>query len=700
MPTTPYYKNRIKKRNNSDHRKTSTINSGVAEDPFRLRHTNIDNFPSLDNALEPSKKNPEVKKGKENGANRENDKKKDTFLFNVSPEKENALRAADQSSIISYGDVSLDLSIGARAALAEHRHYVMNHGIDGDSEFDSFQPKGEGGAPSHPQYMSYENPKERQWSKLMNNQEITLNGSTIEQDFDDDMCSSFYAHRSICETSDYYFNSSRINILMTPDRNKPRVDEASRLARLGQGGVTVRGQESFDDEDDDEEEEDDSRSELLSGDSQNDEDDWLNGNVTNNTNELESTSDVHHVTNMFKNNVQFSDNEEEEAEENPDSLLRSRRRFVDWPDEEQDQENENEQDFFQTATAPPVISRNSHLPSSPSRMTRTIPSLSSSAHTPIRKNEASFLLEGGSEIGISFSDVGESFVTETNVSRFLPGLLLGTEENENDEVDDIQSSFLLESNHKVQSQRLRSQKQQKSQHSFNRSAYDTPPSSPHRSESMANYNYLEISPMEGGVGLACLNSSIIEKQRDEDIPDDNDDRDDQWATFGNPQTSFIINHEGNEYNSSSHPIFDDESFISSVEKKFSSSEKNTTSTDGSSSKSKRHQQQPHSSFSSSFSSSSVSFSHKKNKNNKRRTSQPVFHNQKRSIQKQKNGGKYPPYENFKLMTPETQDVSLTPSAFHGSSSDIRSRQRRNYHHGSGIKPKSLMDSFPSDEIYE
>lgn len=157
--------------------------------------------------------------------------------FVISPDRDRSTC----SHTPSLHNCSLDISIGARAALTEHNRHVNKFGLDG--------------APTK-QRLHHTHHSEDEWDRLMdgNSQASWSTYKGEEGSFTTFTGTSFVApildtsstvvegefHNLKADTSDY-FNSSRVHDLMTPERNKPKVDEAARLARLGAGGIAVRG---------------------------------------------------------------------------------------------------------------------------------------------------------------------------------------------------------------------------------------------------------------------------------------------------------------------------------------------------------------------------------------------------------------------------------------------------------------------------
>ena len=160
-----------------------------------------------------------------------------------------SISSPDRSSIFASTD--LNMSIGARAAIYEHTRHVTKYGLDGDFQVDNSSPT-----------KSTIHSSSDEWERLMDG--VPCNTSIIA---DSNVSASFSFYRNgngygntiyagisennTLDTTDEnqsdYFNSSRVmQSLATPEKNKKKVDEASRLARLGIG-VAVRGECAEDD---------------------------------------------------------------------------------------------------------------------------------------------------------------------------------------------------------------------------------------------------------------------------------------------------------------------------------------------------------------------------------------------------------------------------------------------------------------------
>jgi hypothetical protein len=147
--------------------------------------------------------------------------------------------------------LSLNLSIGARAALHEHLRHVARFGID-DSFVGTKSPNdhdlnaaGTGGEVCPPR-----DPLDEEWERLLSSSSdeggrssyspgssFSLRNSRIEHDSgcegDEDRCEDVF--EVLTEMSTDYFNSSRVKLLLTPEKNRHRRGEVT--TRRGGSGV-------------------------------------------------------------------------------------------------------------------------------------------------------------------------------------------------------------------------------------------------------------------------------------------------------------------------------------------------------------------------------------------------------------------------------------------------------------------------------
>lgn len=149
-----------------------------ANNPFSERQR--DNFPSLDAA----------------------------FLKNHSIEIE---------STCSQGSSFLNISIGARAALTEHLRHVAKYGIDGEKNGEEREEAIEINLVDEEKH-----PLDEQWDHILSDDHSSVvNGSFSPLDCIEASAvdTSFTGLTDVSNSADY-FNSSRVNLLVTPERNK------------------------------------------------------------------------------------------------------------------------------------------------------------------------------------------------------------------------------------------------------------------------------------------------------------------------------------------------------------------------------------------------------------------------------------------------------------------------------------------------
>lgn len=150
----------------------------------------------------------------------------------------------DRSSIAAPSD--LNMSIGARAAIYEHTRYISKYGLDADSPSPL---KTSSSSPSFPSSRQSQYAHDGdEWDRIMDG--VACNTSIVAESL---VSTSLSLHHGNCsyldislnraldttalsENQSDFFNSSRVmQYLATPEKNKEKVDEASRLARLGVG---------------------------------------------------------------------------------------------------------------------------------------------------------------------------------------------------------------------------------------------------------------------------------------------------------------------------------------------------------------------------------------------------------------------------------------------------------------------------------
>lgn len=183
------------------------------------------------------------------------------------------------SSIISPPPISdyLNMSIGARAAINEHTRHVAKYGLDGEktttSSIIETTPNRTRPSPTKTNTNYSSIMKDEEWDRLMdgsishasfsstflvdNNRSLISHALSTHHGRSGDRGGAgtiiggnhynyHHQHHNISTssalniTSDQssdFFTSSRVNMLTTPEKNKAKVDEASRLARLDGVGL-------------------------------------------------------------------------------------------------------------------------------------------------------------------------------------------------------------------------------------------------------------------------------------------------------------------------------------------------------------------------------------------------------------------------------------------------------------------------------
>lgn len=149
----------------------------------------------------------------------------------------------------------LDLSIGALAELYQHHRHIMKYGLDHDGQthhqeeinssttFDDWEQLMDGNvshASSSSTFMMESDPLSFLKIASYSSNRYHVDGSSSGGDVDEDMTL----------LSDY-FNSSEVLKLFTPEKNRSKIDEASRLARLGFVGMANQNADQHDNTHDD-----------------------------------------------------------------------------------------------------------------------------------------------------------------------------------------------------------------------------------------------------------------------------------------------------------------------------------------------------------------------------------------------------------------------------------------------------------------
>jgi hypothetical protein len=153
---------------------------------------------------------------------------------NSFPSIDNVFRTGnDCKSVCSqgsfHGSSFLNLSIGAFAALGDHMRHVAKYGIDGEEEHDDAEAED-----TEESLKELRNPLDKKWDYLLDHSNVNVDGSFAVINENAGVDISFAA----TDTSNDFFNTSRVKDLATPDRNK----DVS-------GVVMARGEEyAFDEE--------------------------------------------------------------------------------------------------------------------------------------------------------------------------------------------------------------------------------------------------------------------------------------------------------------------------------------------------------------------------------------------------------------------------------------------------------------------
>jgi hypothetical protein len=135
---------------------------------------------------------------------------------------------------------SLNMSIGARASLNEHLRHVQKYGLDTSIvQIDASQHAS--------------NPLDEEWDRLVESRDSPHNSnntSSLEDTILHESATSEVGHESIevmTNVSIDYFNSSRVNLLRTPTKNRSR-----RFNAVSTRGESLNQSSLMDDDDDDE----------------------------------------------------------------------------------------------------------------------------------------------------------------------------------------------------------------------------------------------------------------------------------------------------------------------------------------------------------------------------------------------------------------------------------------------------------------
>lgn len=171
------------------------------------------------------------------------------FQFDSSLSSANLSICSPDRSSIAAPPSDLNMSIGARAAIYEHTRYISKFGLEGEFSKPS--------TPSHSTTYGLD-----EWDRIMD--DVPCNTSLVADSHASTSFSNHYylngnkslmdssMNRGLADTTFYedhqsdFFNTSRVmQYLATPEKNKQKVDEASRLARLGVGVMTRNSNDSI-----------------------------------------------------------------------------------------------------------------------------------------------------------------------------------------------------------------------------------------------------------------------------------------------------------------------------------------------------------------------------------------------------------------------------------------------------------------------
>ena len=193
--------------------------------PFSSRFGPKNHFPGLDDAFRSGRNDNSVQEGEKSPNN------KSSFSLNG----------------------ELDLSIGVRAALAEHKRSTNKHGIDGKGSHTPSPSKSF--AANTSEVLS--TTRDLEWERLINGSVISL---SLVEESNNTTCTGFHTNQALLSTSvlsslrnpdvtntslsyvdqsSDFFNSSRVKCLMTPEKNRAKLDEMSRQAYSGKDGNQI-----------------------------------------------------------------------------------------------------------------------------------------------------------------------------------------------------------------------------------------------------------------------------------------------------------------------------------------------------------------------------------------------------------------------------------------------------------------------------
>ncbi len=113
---------------------------------------------------------------------------------------------------------TLNMSIGARAAITEHLRHVLKYGLDGETQSESQETA------------ATKNLLDQKWEHFLEQQSSVRNSSASRTGLEMISASSSCLEQSIevmTDISHDFFNSSRVQLLATPERNRNRIHPVS-----------------------------------------------------------------------------------------------------------------------------------------------------------------------------------------------------------------------------------------------------------------------------------------------------------------------------------------------------------------------------------------------------------------------------------------------------------------------------------------
>jgi hypothetical protein len=258
--------NHHQQQQQQQHRRRRKPFQELRQNPFSRNLQSNNNYPGLDHVFEKHEHRVHsLSHGRSQGRSHGRSHSTPTSSSPYSPD-----RASSASTSFLSPPSDLNMSIGARADLNEHARHIAKFGLDGSvsgstSGFTSTpsrssRPSTFRSSPSNNSSIM----KEDEWDRLMDG--TSISHASFSSTFVVDNNNKSYVSNALlatggvakrltvdenhpliqldvtCDQSSDFFNSSRVAMLTTPEKNKAKVDEASRLARIGGIGLpTDRG---------------------------------------------------------------------------------------------------------------------------------------------------------------------------------------------------------------------------------------------------------------------------------------------------------------------------------------------------------------------------------------------------------------------------------------------------------------------------